>query len=241
MLKNIDKINQCKGCPVIDGCICSVSPNKVDSDILLLNEYKMGFKSYKKKEIISINNSKFDKVITIVSGWVLEYFIFSDGQRSIINIYTPGDIIGFSETENKINKSIYRTATNTKCCIFNKKALHKFVSNNPDVASRLIKKLTLNFSKLTSSLAFISRTNAKSRILFLIYNLANKTKNLTPYSIVGKEIDIPLSQEDVADVLGMSIVHVSRTIRSLREEKMLTVTKNTYKILSLELIEENIL
>ena len=231
MLKTVNKLDRCKICPVLDDCVCVYEGKNVD--IESINSYKKNEIFYKKKETIFFNGSKLDKVMTIISGWVMEYRLLPEGQRSIVNIFTPGDFIGFNLDNNFLTKSTFVAVTDLKCCTYDKKLLLGFVNKTPTVSSKIIKKLTLNVENMSSFLTSIGRTNSQSRICFLIYNLAKKVYKYNDSNVIGKDIKIPLSQEDIADILGLTSVHVSRSLKMLCEKNTISVSKKSYKILSL--------
>jgi CRP-like cAMP-binding protein len=233
MLKTVNKEVRCKICPILDDCVCNDNVH-----FELLNSYKMNDKSYKKKEIIFFNETKFNKVMTIISGWVLEYRILPDGQRSIVNIFTPGDFIGFNFDDNFLSKSTFVAVTDVKCCMLDKKSFVNFIENQPFIAHKVIKKLTLSIESMSNYLTSVGRTDAQSRICFLIYNLAQKVYKYTYSNIIGKDINIPLNQEDIADILGLTSVHVSRSIKRLCDKNIISLNKKSYKLLSLNNINK---
>ena len=237
MLKSNIKLDQCEKCPVLDECVCIVDDEKLQFNIL--NTYKRYDKKYKKKEIIYHDDIKLNKIMTIVSGWVLEYRVLENGQRCIVNIYTPGDLIGFNIDENFINKSIFISATNIKTCVFDNNTLIDFINKNPILAGSIIKRLSINIDKMASFLTSITRTKSQERILYFIYYIGQKVYKFNSSNIVDKDIEIPLTQEEIADILGLTSVHVSRSIRTLIYNKVIVVNKHKYKFLDTEKTDLN--
>ena len=236
MLKKANIEVRCKICPVLDDCVCIDYNDNLHYE--LMNSYKMNDKFYEKKEIIFFNETKFNIVMTIISGWVLEYRILPDGQRSIVNIFTPGDFIGFNIDDNFLTKSTFVAQTDVKCCILDNKSFKNYMINKPFVAHKVIKKLALNIENMSNYLTSLGRTDSQSRICFLIYSLAQKVYKYNYSNIIGKNINIPLSQEDIADILGLTAVHVSRSIKRLCDKNIISVNKKSYKLLSLNNINK---
>lgn len=228
----IDKNLRCKKCPVLSECLCSLEDEKLQFKIL--NSYKRHDKKYTKKEIIYHENTKINNIMTIVSGWVLEYRILENGLKCIVNIYTPGDLVGFNIDKNFINKSLFIAATQTETCILDNNTIINFVNNYPILASSIIKRLTTNINTMASFITTISRIKSQERILHFIYYIGQKIYKLNFSNIVNKDIKIPLTQEQIADILGLTSVHVSRSINSLIHNKVITVNNKNYKLLITE-------
>jgi len=237
MLKSNLKIGQCEKCPVLNECVCIVDDEKLQFNIL--NTYKRYDKKYKKKEVIYHDDIKLNKIMTIVSGWVLEYRILTNGQRCIVNIYTSGDLIGFNIDDNFINKSIFVSATNLQACVFDNDTLINFINKNPILAGSIIKRLSINIDKMASFLTSITRTKSQERILYFIYYIGQKVYKFNSFNMVGKDIYIPLTQEEIADILGLTSVHISRSIKTLIDNKVIEVNKYKYKFLGSEKFDLN--
>ena len=54
----------------------------------------------------------------------------------------------------------------------------------------------------------------------------------------GRTIELPLNQEDFADILGISVIHVNRTFRRLSEEKIAEYRKGAIDLLDKERLAE---
>jgi CRP-like cAMP-binding protein len=80
------------------------------------------------------------------------------------------------------------------------------------------------------------RRDAQEQIAHLIYEL------LVRYRMVGlttdEAFDLPITQDDLADATGMTPVHVSRTLKKLRDQKLITWKGKTVTVLDTERLKE---
>ena len=220
----------CTKCPVNKDCLCKPL---TDLELDSLQSFKKVERIYKKNEIIFQNNSKLNEVMTVISGWTIEYKIMPDGKRSISNISIPGDFIGFTPENNFLNLSSLSAVTEVKVCVFDKDSLNNFVKKHPEMASRLITMLSYEVNKLSNLLTSISRLSANEKLLYLIQSLSMKINKCSFSDLLNKKVYIPLSQEQIADILGMTSVHLSRTMKNLKDKNILEIENKDYKLLAL--------
>jgi CRP/FNR family transcriptional regulator, anaerobic regulatory protein len=81
-------------------------------------------------------------------------------------------------------------------------------------------------------MASVTRCDARGRIAALVLGIYERLRRRE--LILRPTYNLPLTQEQVADHLGITMVHVSRTLRRMREERLLLVDRQVVIILDLE-------
>jgi CRP-like cAMP-binding protein len=80
----------------------------------------------------------------------------------------------------------------------------------------------------------VSHRSARERIAFMVLELYHRLM----LRGLNKEysIQFPLKQEDIADTLGLTTIHVNRTLHALRDEGVLQIHKHELTILDYDIL-----
>ena len=160
-------------------------------------------------------------------GWILVTRTLKDGKRQVFRSVLPGDFFGFQPDLK--GPSIYSAITLTDCVICVVPNLVNLCRFQPELALRLAWLSACDMALMEMYLASIAQRNARERISFMALELymRMKLRGLNR----GYTIQFPLLQEDIADALGLTTIHVNRTLHSLREDKLLKIEKHELTIL----------
>ena len=84
--------------------------------------------------------------------------------------------------------------------------------------------------------AMIGRLDAQARICVMLLDLYERLRR---HGLVGRmTYNLPLTQEQMADHLGLTLVHVNRTLRRLRQERIVLVDRQVVIIIDLDRLRE---
>lgn len=159
----------------------------------------------------------------IRSGWVMRYRITAGGRRLIIGISLPGDFIGLHV--NFKNSSIYSAAalTDASLALIEPVRILEIHRRFPVLASGL-DWMTLRHSNILSEhkVSLGARTAAQ-RILHFLLELWTRLEQVGMANAKGFELE--LTQEQIGDCMGLSTVHVSRSISRLCKENLVRIDK----------------
>jgi CRP-like cAMP-binding protein len=160
-------------------------------------------------------------------GWILLTRTLKDGKRQVFRSVLPGEFFGFQPDLQ--GPSICSAITLTDCVICVVPNLVKLCRLQPELALRLAWIGACDMALMEMYLASIAQRNARERIAFMALELYRRLK----LRGLNRDytIQFPLLQEDIADALGLTTVHVNRTLHSLREDKLLKIEKHELTIL----------
>ncbi len=162
---------------------------------------------------------------TLFTGWVALYQTSANGDRQIHRFALPGDFIGFHpDSAGPIHYSA-QTVTEVTVCAFPMEQLEQVLKERNELSARMMEMNTQSMRLCQQHMLGIGRKSAKERLAFLFLELYHRVKvlgNIIPDS-EENSIAFPLSQEDLADAMGLTSVHVSRTLRELTDDGLLTV------------------
>ncbi|MEP3435976.1 MAG: Crp/Fnr family transcriptional regulator [Hoeflea sp.] len=159
----------------------------------------------------------------IRSGWVIRYRITAAGRRLIIGVSLPGDFIGLHINFN--NSSIFSAAALTKSslALIEPVRILEIHRRFPVLASGL-DWMTLRHSNILSEhkVSLGARTAAQ-RILHFLLELWIRLEQVGLAN--GKGFELALTQEQIGDCMGLSTVHVNRSLSRLCKENLLRIDK----------------
>lgn len=168
-----------------------------------------------------------DKLLLIKSGYIKKYLILSDGSIRIQIIYGPGDIFPLTIAFKMLfDQDLYRgpevyyyeTMCETVVRTIDRQTLLKSVKNNSllysDLLSEAGKRLESNIQQLEN----VGLPNAHKRVA---HQLVYYARTYGEKRRGGIRIKIPLTQQDIADVLSATRETVSLSMSTLRKKGLI--------------------
>lgn len=180
-------------------------------------------------EIISASQND-DYVVVLLSGWACRYKLLPDGRRQILSIVLPGDFIGLRA--GLFGMSDHSVAALNECVIA-KIPLENFIdvfSVNPRLAMIISWSTAREETMMVERLVSLGARNAYERMAQLLLEIWQRLKTVGAVQ-KGRAFNFPLTQEDVADLLGLSVVHTNRTLRALRHDKLIDYDNTSIQLL----------
>ncbi len=171
----------------------------------------------------------------LLEGWAIRFKMLSDGRRQILGVLLPGDLVG-SEVY-LLDRSTASVATITPCLMteFPGTLLIQMIVKQPRLATSLLWMNAREEAFLGERLLSVGRHAAYERVGHFFAELYHRLR------LVGlaqdDSFECPLTLELIADSLGMSHVHVSRTLGVLRDEGLLTRQRRVVRLLDLPRLE----
>jgi CRP/FNR family transcriptional regulator, nitrogen fixation regulation protein len=154
-----------------------------------------------------------DYLYKVISGSVRTYKILADGRRQIGAFYLPGDIFGL-ETENEHTFSA-EAITDSKVLVVKRSTLVALAERDNDVARQLWALTADELRRVQDHILLLIKT-AQERVVGFLLEMAERRSS-------GNAIELPMSRQDIADYLGLTIETVSRTITSLENAAAIEV------------------
>jgi len=173
---------------------------------LAQNMHLMGaVMSYPRNTEVFGENEPADYLYKVVSGSVRTYKILSDGRRQIGGFYLPGDIFGLEFTDEHTCSA--EAITDAKVLVIKRRALAALAGRDAAVARELFA-LTARELRRVQERVMLLVKSAQERVASFLLEMAER-------GLVGDAIELPMSRQDIADYLGLTIETVSRTLTSL--------------------------
>jgi CRP/FNR family nitrogen fixation transcriptional regulator len=146
-----------------------------------------------------------DYLYKVVSGAVRTCRVLTDGRRQIGAFYLPGDLFGL-ETGDEHTFSA-EAVTDAKIVVIKRSALMALAERDSEVARELWSMTARELRRVQEHLLVLIKT-AKERVVGFLLEMAR-------HGAGGTQIELPMSRQDIADYLGLTIETVSRTLTDL--------------------------
>ncbi|WP_235040959.1 Crp/Fnr family transcriptional regulator [Vreelandella profundi] len=153
---------------------------------------------------------------TLKSGWAYSYRHLENGDRQILEVFLPGDIIGLSEFAFSQRLESVRMIDDGVICHFPHKRLLEIFRQSLPLTSVMFAISSRQQALLTERLITLARRSARQKMAHFLYEMYLRLRQTNPD--ISNQFRLPLSQEQLADVLGLSPVHVSRTFTALSDD-----------------------
>ncbi|HAQ36823.1 MAG: hypothetical protein CMF74_04580 [Maricaulis sp.] len=155
------------------------------------------------------------RVHVIQKGWAIRKRILEDGRRQILNFLMPGDIFDLQAMIDSRSDHAIETITLCEVRSIPTQEFLALVSEHPALASALWWSTVQEEGILREHIVRVGRRNAIERISHLLIELRRRLI-LSESADADESVSLPLSRQLIADAVGLSPVHVSRTISSMR-------------------------
>lgn len=196
--------------------------------VALVNELKIAHRVADPNAVLIQHGDPATSVLALVSGWAIRFRMLRDGRRQVLDILLPGAIFGLATLRS--GEAGYSVVSLTKITyVAIDKSAFPLPSERHSVWGGHFFELLLDeWEKLLLRVASMCHYNAEERIAALFVDLY---KRLTPLGAAqGGRFLLPLTQHQLADLVGLNVVHVNRVLRRLRERRLLTVEERVAQI-----------
>jgi len=146
-----------------------------------------------------------DYLYKVISGTVRTYKVLADGRRQIQAFYLPGDIFGLDTGDDHTVSA--EAVSDTKILVIKRSAVVALAQRDGDVARRLWDLTARELHRVQEHVLLLIKT-AQERVVGFLLEMAERVH-------AGREIELPMSRQDIADYLGLTIETVSRTLTQL--------------------------
>lgn len=158
-------------------------------------------------------NEPAEYIYKVISGTVRTYRVLSDGRRQIGFFYLPGDVFGLevSDTHSFSAEAI----ADCKVLVIKRSSVVALAARQTDVARQLWEMTATELRRVQDHVMLLIKT-AQERVAGFLLEMASRTPGST-------QIELPMSRQDIADYLGLTIETVSRTLTQLENSAVIAV------------------
>jgi CRP-like cAMP-binding protein len=204
----------------------------LEDELTWLAEMQRHRVSVRRGEQLTREGQTGHKVFVLQIGWACSFKTLPDGGRQIISFPIAGDIVGLRSVLLRTADHSFSALTDAVVTAVDGSHIMRCVTEHPRLGAALLWATSRDEAMVVEHLVNIGRRSALERTAHFFMELAER---LTLVGLATEtEFRCPLSQFVLADALGLTAIHVNRTLRELRERKLLTVRRGAVIIHDLD-------
>jgi len=189
-------------------------------ELAFMRRFKVGELKVDRGAPILMEGSSSPQLFTALKGMGLRYKTLPNGRRQVVNFILPGDFIGLQAgVMGEVRHSVEATTAMT-LCVFDRKELWTLFRHQPERAYDLTWLASLEEHFLGEALISVGQMSAEERICWGLMRFFHRCEHTG--LATGNSCPFPYRQQDLADALGLSLVHTNKTLKRLRDRQILS-------------------
>ena len=171
-------------------------------------------------KLLQTANDESTKVYFIVSGWLTVSKTNPDGHRQIIDFLLPGNVFDPGSADEIMASTDVNALTDAQIAVVPRASWFGFLADHPQAHELAIRLGAAGYARIAERLLRMGRGSAETRIAYAFCELGLRASDRG--LVAGREFHLPLTQQLLGDFVGLSSVHVSRTISRLVRRGLLS-------------------
>lgn len=163
---------------------------------------------------------------SVTSGAVRLYKLLPDGRRQIVGFALPGDFLGLSM------RDVFGVSADAiqpvEACAFPRAAFAALVETKPHLLRRLHDFSAHELTVAQEQMLLLGRRTAEEKLVCFLLGMQQRWARLGRFSVT---VPLPMSRQDIADFLGLTIETVSRTLSRLSREGTILIVPDGVRLM----------
>lgn len=199
-----------------------------EAELGFMRRFKVGELKIDAGTPVLMEGSNAPQLYTVLRGMGVRYKLTPQGERQVINLVLPGDFLGLQAgVMDEMGHSVESTTSMT-LCVFDRKNFYQVFKDRPERGFDVTWIAAIEEHFLGETLLTLGQRSALESIAWALVRIAQRAESLR---IMDRgRMAFPFRQQDLADALGLSLVHTNKTLRRLRERQLATWADGTLQI-----------
>lgn len=203
---------KCSECPIRHRAVCA----RCDDDELDQLDKIKSYRSFKAGETIVWRGDSLTHVSSVVAGIATLSKTLDDGRMQMVGLLLPSDFIG-RPGRDSLDFDV-TAASDVTLCSFERKPFERLLSETPHISQRLVEMAMDELDAARDWMVLLGRKTAREKLASFIQMLVQRSR------IEGTAIPdlvLPLTREEIASYLGLTLETVSRQFSQFRRDGIL--------------------
>jgi len=164
-------------------------------------------------------------------GKVKVYKTGEDGKKQIVRLAKNGDILGYRALiSGKVYSVTAETLDNTCLCFIPQEVFFEILTSQPEIAIKVMRLLTNDLETAEQMILDLAQRPVRERVALSLLAL----KQVYGVKTDGQTLDVELSREDIANMVGTATESVIRLLSEFRKDGLIEVSGRKIKVLDEE-------
>ena len=224
---------QCRYCPLHKKeAFVTLSKEELE----FMQKFKVGELTVDPGTTILMEGSNAPQLYTVLSGMGIRDKRLENGERQVVNFVFPGDFLGLQAGMiGEMGHSV-EARTHMRLCVFNRSDFWSFFKTNPTRAFDITWLAAVEEHFLGEAIATIGQRTALQAVAWALVKFFER--GIALGFVSDNTMSLPFTQRDMADALGLSLVHTNKTLAKLRGQQLASWTDHVLQINDLEALAE---
>lgn len=198
-------------------------------ELRFMRRFKTGELQVEAGTTVLLEGAKAPQLYTVLHGMGLRSKAADDGGRQVLNFALPGDFLGLQAAMMEAMTYSVEAVTPMVLCAFRRSDIWDLYRRFPERAFDLTWVGALEERFLGEALTSLGQRPARERMGWALLTLYRRLQALG-FETEGRGVPFPFRQQDLADALGLSLVHTNKTLARLREEQLVSWSAGRLRI-----------
>ncbi len=205
-------------------------------ELTFMRRFKVGELKVDPGTPLLMEGSNSPQLFTALKGMGLRYKLLPNGRRQVVNFVLPGSFLGLQAGVMGEMKHSVEATTPMVLCVFDRSELWNLYKSEPERAFDLTWLAAMEEHFLGEALTSIGQMSAMQRMCWGLLRFYTRCVDIGLAD--GDRCPFPYRQQDLADALGLSLVHTNKTLMKLREKQILSLEDGILSLRDMEQMEE---
>jgi CRP-like cAMP-binding protein len=207
-----------------------------DEECAVVNECTRDIREFAARDDVISQGDRTGGVKLLLAGFACRYKVLEDGRRQIVAYFVPGDLCDLRVFILKRMDHSIGAIVASKVATISPENVLKLTHNYPTLTRALWWSTLVEEAIAREWIVNVGQRNALERMAHLFCELLYRFRAVGLNE--GNSCTLPLTQVELAETLGLSSVHVNRTLQELRRQKLITLENGTLTIQDLDALKE---
>ena len=189
-----------------------------EQDVRSMDRFKVGELTVDPGTPILLEGSNSLQLFTVLRGIGIRYKTTREGRRQVLNFVFPGDLIGLQGSVLKEMSHSIEARSKMTLCVFNRSDLFSFIQEHPQRGYDVTWMAAVQEHFLGEALTSVGQHSALQSVAWAILRLFERARALGMTE--DRTMTLPIRQQDLADALGLSLVHTNKTLGKLKDRQL---------------------
>lgn len=224
----------CERCPLREQSI--FRPFSAE-ELAFVKAFKTGELTVEAGSMLFLEGASSAHLYTVLSGSAFRYKSLPDGRRQILNFCFPGDFIGLQGSVMEEMQHSIEALSDMVLCVFQREGLWRLFETHAGLSFDVTWLAARSEQILDQQLLSVGRRSAVERCAHLLVHLAQRVEEI---GLMRNQntVRVPITQQHIADTLGLSLVHTNRTMGRLIKDRIILWREQEFEILDRERLVE---
>jgi CRP-like cAMP-binding protein len=205
-------------------------------ELEFMQKFKAGELTVEPGTPLLLEGSNSPQLYTVLSGMGIRDKKLSNGARQVINFVMPGDFIGLqARMLGEMGHSV-EARTDMRLCVFDRSGFWNFFKTYPSRAFDITWLAAIENHFLGESLATVGQRSAIQAVAWALVKVFLRGQSIG--LVTNNTMNLPYTQRDMADALGLSLVHTNKTLGKLKDRQLASWSDKVLQINDLDALAD---